>query len=274
MKMLELININIKQIRIQISKKFILKSQTFLMKAFQAENSFEDKSFEKNKTTQKDNSDNIIIDLEEQSEEDFIKNNNINPSKCKKNNILKFKNNKNKKQNINKISKCRWTKEEEKLLFYFIQKYKKDWDLIASFFPDKSRDQCYTKYSKLITNFKKGKWTEQEDDLIVELLNKFDFNWKMVAVHYKDRSLTQIKQRYYNSLDPKINKGKFSDAEDDLLIKKFKVFGADWKRIAVFFADRPSNLIKNRYYTRKRNEQKSKCLFCFVKCFLFCFVFF
>lgn len=168
-------------------------------------------------------------------------------------------------------SKCRWTKEEEKKLFNLTAKKSlKDWDYIASNFKEKTKEQCYTKYSKLITNFKKGKWTEAEDNLIIELSNKFNFDWKLVASDYKERSLTQIKQRYFNCLDPHINREKFSDEEDKLLMEKVKIYGADWKQIAKFFTNRPSNLIKNRFYTKKRNLEKGIfIIFCFIFDFSF-----
>jgi len=179
----------------------------------------------------------IYIDLGEKEEENSIKKINL-------------------KKRSKIVLKCRWSIEEEKKLFNLITKKKKDWDCIASNFPDKSKEQCYTKYSKLITNFKKGKWTEEEDKLVIELANKFNFKWKLVASDYKHRSLTQIKQRYYNCLDPAINRGIFSEEEDLLLMEKFKIHGADWKKISDFFLNRPSNLIKNRFYTKIRNAQK------------------
>ncbi len=182
-------------------------------------------------------------------------------------------NSKNKEKTSNK--KCRWSKEEEDLLMNLTRKKPNNWDLITSKFPDKTIKQCYTKHSKLITNFKKGKWTEQEDDLIIKLTNDFDFDWKSIASKYPKRSLTQIKQRYYNSLDQSINKTQFTDEEDLLLLEKYKIYGANWKIIATFFKNRPSNLIKNRFYTKTRNSQKGifftfKCLFLFVLFNLFC----
>lgn len=196
-----------------------------------------------NSNNSKENSE-LYIDLEEPQHEE---------------NSKKAKDNSNRdchsKLKAKSIAKCRWSEEEEKKLLSLTQKKHKDWDLIAANFTDKTRDQCYTKYSKLITNFKKGKWTEEEDKNIIELIKKYNFDWKLIAAKFKERSLTQIKQRYTNCLDPLINKDKFTEEEDAVLLSQYAVYGPDWKKIAKFFTNRPSNMIKNRYYTKIRNQQ-------------------
>jgi len=164
-----------------------------------------------------------------------------------------------KKKNLNK---CKWNKDEEKLLIDLKEKGY-DWDIIATNFVDKPREKCYLKYSKMTMNFKKGKWTKQEDDYLLGLIQENNFNWKFISSKFKDRSLTQIKQRYNNCLDPNINKKKFSEEEDKILMEKYKIYGADWKKISTFFINRPTNLIKNRFYTKTRNCKKGKKL-CFI----------
>jgi len=138
-----------------------------------------------------DNSD-LFIDIECISEDNY------------------FENNKKKVDLKENMRKCSWRKDEEKRLLELKKIYPNDWELISSKFENKTKAQCYAKYSKLITNFKKGKWTKEEDNLVLLLIKKFKLNWKLISSNFKDRSLTQIKQRYFNCLDPNINRIKFS----------------------------------------------------------------
>lgn len=186
---------------------------------------------------------------------------------------------KQKKANEN----SRWTKSEEAKLIELREDLGKEWDQIASFFPKKTREQCCSKYSKAIMKFKKGKWTSEEDDLLLKLIGKNGFEWKLISCDFPQRSLTQIKQRFFNCLDPKINKKMLSEEEDNILMSQYRIHGPNWKKIALFFENRPTNLIKNRFYALKRNKKKSKLVeslnayivlaFYFLICFI-CFLIF
>ncbi len=170
--------------------------------------------------------------------------------------------NKNLSSSINqkkaKAKNSRWTKPEESKLIELREELGNDWDQIASFFPKKTREQCCSKYSKAIMKFKKGKWTSEEDEHLLQLIQKNGFDWKLISCDFPQRSLTQIKQRFFNCLDPKINKNKLSEKEDRILVRQYRIHGPDWKRIALFFENRPTNLIKNRFYALKRNIKKCK----------------
>ena len=50
-------------------------------------------------------------------------------------------------------------------------------------------------------------------------------------------------------LDPKIEKKKFSDEEDKLLMKLYMLHGAKWAMIAKKFKERTPDMIKNRFHS-------------------------
>lgn len=63
------------------------------------------------------------------------------------------------------------------------------------------------------------------------------------------RTGKQIRDRYLNSLDPGVSKNKFSQAEDEIIIKYFKIYGTVWSKIAKLIPGRTADTIKNRFYT-------------------------
>jgi len=70
---------------------------------------------------------------------------------------------------INKITKAKWTVEEDnKLLKLLESKYlqgsKVSWFEIALMFQDKSSKQCYNRYQHINPLFQKGYWTKEEED--------------------------------------------------------------------------------------------------------------
>jgi len=83
------------------------------------------------------------------------------------------------------------------------------------------------------------------------------------------RNGKQIRDRFLNYLDPHINKVKFTDSEDKLIIEQYKMHGSKWSVIAKCFPGRTGDMIKNRFYsclkrrvhiyeqpTQKRNRKK------------------
>jgi hypothetical protein len=65
----------------------------------------------------------------------------------------------------------------------------------------------------------------------------------------KSRNGKQIRDRFINILDPEIKKGKFTDEEDDKLIKLYMKNGPRWAYISNFFPNRTADMIKNRFHS-------------------------
>ena len=75
-------------------------------------------------------------------------------------------------------------------------------------------------------------FTPQEDCLLIDLVAQFgNDSWTTIASYMEKRNARQCKDRYNSYLSPTINKGPFTEEEDDLLRKKYNEIGPKWVKI-------------------------------------------
>ena len=102
-------------------------------------------------------------------------------------------------------------------------------------------------------------FTDEEDILLVKLIQQYGTNdWKKISNHIPNRNSRQCKERWCNFLCPQLNKNPWTDAEDQLLLEKYQVFGPQWKKISTFFDRRSHIAVRNRMAMLKRHMNSSK----------------
>jgi hypothetical protein len=91
---------------------------------------------------------------------------------------------------------------------------------------DKSQD------TKDKDSISKKPWTEVEDEKLRALvvLNGTG-NWTAISEILPERTGKQCRERWYNHLNPEINKSDFTPEEDRVIMNMQKAFGNQWAKV-------------------------------------------
>lgn len=150
-----------------------------------------------------------------------------------------------------------WTNHEDNLLLHYcknITSKQFHWKDISSHFKNKTPLQCFSRYNRIKPGLLRGKWSKEDDAQITKLVMQYGRNWALIARIFKKRNGKQIRDRYINVLDVNINKNKFSQEEDELLMELYKQYGNKWSKLKNYFQKRTTDMIKNRFHSCLKKE--------------------
>ena len=94
----------------------------------------------------------------------------------------------------------------------------------------------------------KGPWNKDEDYKLKQLVEMYGAKrWSLIARQLNGRIGKQCRERWYNQLDPSINKQKWTKKEDDMILQLHIKYGNKWSLISKELQGRTDNAVKNRF---------------------------
>ncbi|KAL7252035.1 hypothetical protein ACSBR1_013812 [Camellia fascicularis] len=79
----------------------------------------------------------------------------------------------------------------------------------------------------------RGHWRPHEDSKLKELVTHYGpQNWNLIAEKFQGRLGKSCRLRWFNQLDPRINKRAFSEEEEERLLAAHRMYGNKWAMIA------------------------------------------
>jgi hypothetical protein len=163
---------------------------------------------------------------------------------------------------------CRWTEEEDRLLFEAVELHgPHKWSLISKHIPGRTPVQCSTRWlGALNPHVHKGRWSPEEDDALTMAVKSYlkqdvtedNLPWSRIAQYIPNRTGIQCQARWTEALDPSVRKGRWKKEEDEQLKVGVERYGCCWIRVASSIPGRTQRQCRTRWNQIQSKRQKIK----------------
>ncbi|KAK4135826.1 hypothetical protein BT67DRAFT_376956, partial [Trichocladium antarcticum] len=155
-----------------------------------------------------------------------------------------------------------WTSDEDRRLSEAVARETPthgpvSWHKVASHLPARNNKDCRKRWHYSIANtIRKGTWMREEDDKLRDAVDLYGARWSKIAEAVGTRNGDQCWKRWYDCLDPRIDKSPWSAQEDATLLHLVSQTGRNWSDIVhQHFPNRTSLSAKNRYSILRRKQE-------------------
>ena len=156
----------------------------------------------------------------------------------------------------------KWTSEEDRKLREGVNAVgPTKWKRISDEYLGGKRSdvQCLHRWQKVLRpGLVKGPWKKEEDAMIIKCLKENITKWSTIAGYIPGRIGKQCRERWFNHLDPTINREPWSEEEEKLLVTAQAELGNKWSEIARLLPGRPENQVKNKWNSAARKKWQQK----------------
>ncbi|GAA5883577.1 hypothetical protein JCM3774_002850 [Rhodotorula dairenensis] len=144
-----------------------------------------------------------------------------------------------------------WTPEDDALLLSSVYQWGQNWSLVSRMVGRSIPSTVVRFHSTLEAGFRRGRWTDQEDAALRRAVKKCGVgNWAEVSERVSGKSDSQCRERWTNSLDPRIvGYANWTREEDETLRRLRDEQGLGWIEISErgFQGRRTDNSCLRRY---------------------------
>ncbi|TBU00968.1 Myb-like protein [Hamiltosporidium tvaerminnensis] len=153
-----------------------------------------------------------------------------------------------KTDSILSLSHLKQSKENIGKIVYNNFKNGKSW-MFISFQLEIHPFNLFKNYISYLNKDKRCTWTEEENKKLIAATKKYGHgNWILIAKEVGTKNPRQCLHRYNRKYQPKINKGRWSEKEDNLLLKGVEMYGTRrWNKISQIVATRSESQCRERY---------------------------
>ncbi|XAR63943.1 hypothetical protein NMG60_11024111 [Bertholletia excelsa] len=149
------------------------------------------------------------------------------------------------------ILKREWTEGEDDKLRAAVEVYgESNWQLVASMLEGRTGTQCSNRWMKSLHPARQrvGRWTFDEDKRLKVAVMLFGpKTWKKIADFVPGRTHVQCRERWFNSLDPSLNLGEWTEEEDLRLKSAIAEHGYCWSKVATCVRPRTDSQCRRRW---------------------------